>query len=266
MSRVRGPNRSAPWAPGLLGVPGLLLLLGPNPAEFRLDALGGRQQVERGQAGRHDEHRVQVVRLRRTADRRGLVDGRDGQHVSIAKAADGLHASLKGTQPVAQVAAHGQHHAVAHGQDRPVTARTTGSGGPAAPAAAALCQAAATRTASAFSGTWCTRTHQAPAAAASAVIATVAPSQSANGLGVPSGPASRLPRKRFLDAPTRTGKVPPASVPTSARWVSSGQLCSGRLPNPRPGSTTMRPGSTPACTTASTRRASSSRTSPTTSA
>ena len=117
---------------------GSLGSLGPDPAEFRLDALGRRQQVERGQAGRHDEHRVQVVGLRRAADRRGLVDGRDGQHVSVRQAADGLHASLKGTQPVAQVAAHGQHHAVAHGQDRPVTPRTTGSGGPAAPAAAAL--------------------------------------------------------------------------------------------------------------------------------
>ena len=46
----------------------------PDPAEFRLDALGRRQQVERAQPGRGDEHRVQVVRLRRAADRSGFVD------------------------------------------------------------------------------------------------------------------------------------------------------------------------------------------------
>src|SRR5204862_4026866 len=174
------------------------------------------------------------------------------QHVSLRQAADGVHASLQGTQPVAEVAPDGQHH--------PVLA-DTGPGGHRLPR-----QAAATRTASALGGTTWTRTHQAPAAAASAVTATVAWSRSAGVLGAPSGPASSLPRKPFRDAPTRTGNVPPASVPSSATRASSGQLCSGRLPKPRPGSSTMRPGSTPACTTASTRLASSSRTSVTTSA
>src|SRR6266568_9175819 len=55
---------------------------GPDPAEFRLDALGRRQQVTRAQAGRRDQHRVQVVGPGRAADRGGLVDGRGGQHVS----------------------------------------------------------------------------------------------------------------------------------------------------------------------------------------
>ena len=48
---------------------------GPYPAEVRLDALGPGQQVPRLQAGRDDQHRVQVVGLGRAADRGGLVDG-----------------------------------------------------------------------------------------------------------------------------------------------------------------------------------------------
>ena len=64
---------------------------------------------------------------------------------------------------------------------------------------------AATRTASALAGTSWTRAHQAPAAAARAVIATVASSQSANGRGVPSRAASSLPRNRLRDAPISTG-------------------------------------------------------------
>src|SRR5690606_40896470 len=59
--------------------------------------------------------------------------------------------------------------------------------------ASVAAQTAATRTASTFGRTECTRTHQAPARAASALTATVASSHSANGRGVPSGPASSRP-------------------------------------------------------------------------
>ena len=252
ISSVRGPNRSAPW--------------GPDPAEFRLDALGRRQQVERGQAGRHDEHRVQVVGLRRAAHRRGLIDGRDGQHVSIRQPANGLHTSLKATQPVAQVAPHGQHHVVAHGQDRPVTVRTPGSGGPAAPGGGGVTPGGGdpdrvrvqrylvhAHAPGAGRGGKRRDRHRGPVAVGERPRRAVRAGQQVA--------EETFPRRSDQD---REGT--PGSVPTSARWVSSGQLCSGRLPNPRPGSSTMRPGSTPACTTASTRRASSSRTSPTTSA
>src|SRR5215475_4409826 len=133
-------------------------------------------------------------------------------------------------------------------------------------APAASRQACPTRTASALARTSWTRTHHAPAAAASAVTATVASSLSANGRAEPSGPASSLPRNRLREAPMMTGKAgQPPRRETSARWVSSAQLCSASLANPRPGSTMICSGSTPAATTASTRRSSSSRTSPTTS-
>ena len=97
MSSVRGPKRSARTRPNV-----------------RLDAVSRGEQVPRRQAGRHDEHRVQVVGLGRAAHRGGLVDGRDGQHVSVRELADGLHAFLKGTQPVAQVAADRQHRPRSH--------------------------------------------------------------------------------------------------------------------------------------------------------
>src|SRR5215813_454655 len=140
-----------------------------------------------------------------------------------------------------------------------------------APAAAPACpaasrQASPTRTASAFPGTSWTRAHHAPAAAARAVTATVASSQPANGRGEPSGAASSLPRNRLREAPIRTGKRgPPPRLATWSRWVSSAQLCSASLANPRPGSRMIIPGSTPRATTASTRRRSSSHTSATTS-
>ena len=149
--------------------------LGPDPAEVRLDPVGGVEQFPGPQAGLHDEHRVQVIGLGGAADRVGLVNGRDGQHVSVRKPADRGDACLKGTQPVAQVAADGEDRAPPRVHGRLATA-----------GASAPCHAATTRTASAFAGTWCTRTHQAPAAAASAVVATVAPSRPAKGLGVPS--------------------------------------------------------------------------------
>src|SRR5262245_48332103 len=131
---------------------------------------------------------------------------------------------------------------------------------------AASRQASATRTASAFAGTSWTRAHHAPAVAARAVTATVASSQPANGRGEPSGPASSRPRNRLREAQTRTGKMgPPPRLAIWPRWVSSAQLCSASLANPRPGSRMISPGSTPSATTASTRRRSSSHTSPTTS-
>src|SRR5262249_60398514 len=74
---------------------------------------------------------------------------------------------------------------------------------------AAARQASATRTASELPGTSCTREHQAPVAAASAVTATVASSELAKDRGVPSGAASSLPRKRLRDAPTSTGNSCP---------------------------------------------------------
>src|SRR5215469_7117693 len=135
---------------------------------------------------------------------------------------------------------------------------------PACPAASR--QASPTRTASAFAGTSWTRAHHAPAAAARAVTATVASSQPANGRGEPSGAASSRPRNRLREAPIRTGKTgPPPRLAIWPRWVSSVQLCSASLANPRPGSRMISPGSTPSATTASTRRRSSSHTSPTTS-
>ena len=123
-----------------------------------------------------------------------------------------------------------------------------GTRGRAAPGCAAWRHASATRTASALPGTRCTRAHQAPAAAARAVTDTVASSDSANGRGVPSGAASSRPRNRLRDAPISTGngRARPPSELISSRWVSRAQLCSGRLAKPRPGSSTIMAGSTPA--------------------
>src|SRR6266542_578185 len=140
------------------------------------------------------------------------------------------------------------------------------SPGPETPSGPAIRQRAATRTASALAATACTRTHHAPAAAASAVSAMVASSEPANGRGVPSAAASRRPMKRFLDAPTSTGNCcPPPSTDISRSRVSSAQLCSGSFANPSPGSITIRAGSTPSLTAASTRLRSSAQTSLTTS-
>src|SRR6266851_7269572 len=136
------------------------------------------------------------------------------------------------------------------------------------PGDAARRHASATRTASALAGTWCTRAHQAPPAAASAVTATVASSEPENGRTVPSGAASSRPRKRFRDAPTSTGNAGPGTYnrETRSKAVSSDQLCSGSLAKPSPGSSTMSAGSTPSAMTASTRCRNSRHTSVTTSA
>ncbi len=115
------------------------------------------------------------------------------------------------------------------------------------PPLAAVRQASATRTASELAGTSCTRAHQAPAAAARAVTATVASSLPVKGRAVPSGAASSRPRKRLREAPTSTGKagpVPPRRDRRS-RFTSSAQLCAGFLAKPSPGSTTIIEGSTP---------------------
>src|SRR5215468_227824 len=157
-------------------------------------------------------------------------------------------------------------------QGYPVQAHPPSPVGPAppalsaAPALPAAPDPSATRTASAFAGTSWTRAHHAPAVAASAVTATVASSQPANGRGEPSGAASSRPRNRLREAPIRTGKTgPPPRLAIWPRWVSSAQLCSASLANPMPGSRMISPGSTPSATTASTRRRNSSHTSPTTS-
>ena len=89
-----------------------------------------------------------------------------------------------------------------------------------------------------------------PRAAASTVVATVASSRRSGGRGMPSGDASRAPRKRLREAPTRTGK--PRSVMRS-RPARRARSCSGCLAKPRPGSTTIRSAATPAARAASTR-------------
>ena len=78
----------------------------------------------------------------------------------------------------------------------------------------------------------CTRTPQAPAWAASTVVASVASSRCSAGRGAPSASASSRPRKVLREAPTSTGSPSPTS---RSRPASSAQLCSAFLANPRPG-------------------------------
>ena len=109
--------------------------------------------------------------------------------------------------------------------------------------------------------TSCTRRPHTPRSASSGTRAACACSRSPGGRGVPSGPASRAPRKLLRLAPTSSGRPRAA---TASRWASSCQLCSPRLAKPRPGSSTTRSGSMPAAVAASQALASSSTTAATT--
>ena len=122
--------------------------------------------------------------------------------------------------------------------------------------------ASTVRTASTEAPASCTRTPQAPACAASTVVASVASSRRSAGRTAPSASASSRPRKVLREAPTSTGRPRPISRSSPA---SRAQLCSARLAKPSPGSSTSCSGATPAATTSSTRAMSSAHTSVTTS-
>ena len=112
------------------------------------------------------------------------------------------------------------------------------------------------RTASRLPATSWTRTHHTPAFAAMAETASVAESRASIDRGsTRRGSASSSPRNRLRDAPMSSGR--PERRRARARCASSAQLCSAFLAKPRPGSSTMRAGSMPAATAASSRARSS---------